>query len=246
MKSRVIFFIIIYANSFNLLAQSDSTSIPDVYPCFQGCSMYKDGSNEKTECSNNKVLAYIKAHLIYPEKDIEAENEGTVYVKFTVNEDGGVIDIKVLNKIGIDLEKEAIAVIKSMPNWLPATRNRTPISNSLTIPIQFKLSHSNQGYIMAWNNIKGKVLEKNDLKNYCKESPIVINKDGEKQEITELTIERYRNEKVNAKEQSKGYLNDRQIRIIKKSKPGDELVITVTIPSKGQFIYLDKTFKIIK
>jgi TonB family protein len=235
--------------SLCLIAQQKKDSIytkVDLYPCFVGCNMYKDGSQERINCSNEKVLSYIKAHLVYPERDIDAANEGIVYVQFVINEEGDINNVKALNKIGIDLEKEAIDVVKNMPTWIAGTIQKAPVKVKMTIPIQFKLEQSiAEGLIFSWGNIKGKNIEKGQLKKIASELPIVRDRQGNTVDFIELVVERFEQEEVR-RQSSRGVINAQQSKLIKKCRAGDTLRITVTIPQKGTFIYLDKTYNIIK
>jgi TonB family protein len=247
MKFFYLIFILFISICCNAQQNKDSiyTKV-DIYPCFVGCNMYKDGSLERINCSNEKVLSYIKAHLVYPEKDIESANEGTVYVQFVINEEGDVKEVKALNKIGIELEKEAVLVIKNMPIWIAGTIHNNPVKVKMTIPIQFKLDPSqSNGYVLSWAEIKGKNIINTQLKRVAKELPILRDKQGNEVNFMELVVERFENDAV-WRQASRGTLSVQQTKLIKKCKVGNTLRITVTVPQKGDFIYIDKTYNIIK
>ncbi len=244
-----VFLIILITLAFCCMGQEKKDSIyskVDVYPCFEGCSMFKNGSMERINCSNERVLSYVKAHLIYPERDIESSNEGTIYVQFVVNEDGDIKEVKALNKLGIDLEKAAVDVVKNMPLWIAGTIQKVPVKVKMTIPIQFKLDQSlTYGYILSWGDIGGKNIEKQRLKKLSTEQPLIRDKLGNEVNCIEIVVERFQNDEV-TKLQNRTELSSAQSKLIKKCKVGDTLRITVTIPQKGDFIYLDKTYNIIK
>ena len=78
-------------------------------------------------------------------KSIELPNyipdydQGTVYVSFVVNKDGSIQDVKILRGLSNELNKAAIAVVKSMPNWTPGESNGKPVRVRFTLPIAIKL-----------------------------------------------------------------------------------------------------------
>lgn len=78
-------------------------------------------------------------HLNYPE--IAAENgiSGKVYVNFTVNKKGDVVNAKVIRGVDQALDKEAIRAIMSSPKWTPGNNRGIVVSVQYTMPIHFQL-----------------------------------------------------------------------------------------------------------
>lgn len=68
----------------------------------------------------NKFLDYIKKNYTAPRK---SGLKGKVYVTFTVDTDGSLINIKVLRDIGYGSGEEAVRILKRCPKWTPATKN---------------------------------------------------------------------------------------------------------------------------
>ncbi|MEQ1733363.1 MAG: energy transducer TonB [Bacteroidia bacterium] len=64
---------------------------------------------------------------------------GKVYVTFMVMPDGSLTDIRVLRGIkgAPEYEKEAVRVIKKMPNWIPVKRNGKPVAVQFNLPLMF-------------------------------------------------------------------------------------------------------------
>lgn len=84
---------------------------------------------------------YISANLKYPATAAENGIEGVVQVSFTVKADGSIGTIKIDRMVDPDLEQEAIRLVKSMPVWIPATGNGTPIDSRQTLKIPFTLNN---------------------------------------------------------------------------------------------------------
>ncbi|MBL7691919.1 MAG: energy transducer TonB [Flavipsychrobacter sp.] len=82
---------------------------------------------------------YLRISMRYPEKAKNEKAEGRVQVRFDVNENGSVGAITVMNSIHPSLDSEAVRVVKSMPNWKPATLDNKNIKVSMVLPVVFAL-----------------------------------------------------------------------------------------------------------
>ncbi|MGZ3755317.1 MAG: energy transducer TonB [Mucilaginibacter sp.] len=83
---------------------------------------------------------FIKQNLVYPEKAIKANAEGTVQVSFTVNVEGKVTDCKTLKGIGFDCDEELIHVLKKAAKWKPAVDTDRPVAVQEMVTLVFRLS----------------------------------------------------------------------------------------------------------
>lgn len=89
------------------------------------------------------VQAYIdfmNSNLKYPAECIEKEVEGRVLVRVTIDEKGNVTDPKVLKAIDPLLDSEALRVVKSMPQWVPGSKEGKSVAASYVIPVTFRLN----------------------------------------------------------------------------------------------------------
>lgn len=84
---------------------------------------------------------YIAKNVKYPSDAIENQIQGKVYLSFVVDKSGKVRDVIILRGIrgGGSLEKEALRVIKSLPNFSPGLQNGKAVNVKMTIPINFQL-----------------------------------------------------------------------------------------------------------
>lgn len=80
---------------------------------------------------------YVKENTVYPEIARENGVEGIVVVGFMVMPDGSLSQVKILKFIDPDLEKEAIRVVTSMPAWIPAEKDGTPIEAPSKVDVPF-------------------------------------------------------------------------------------------------------------
>jgi TonB family protein len=88
------------------------------------------------------LLNYIGANLRYPTEAVEKRIQGTVIIRFVVNASGKVINPEILRGVDTSLDKAGLAVVKSLPNWIPAEQNGKKVSVYYTLPIRFKLDES--------------------------------------------------------------------------------------------------------
>lgn len=69
----------------------------------------------------NGWLSYLEKNIQYPAKALKKNSQGKVSIQFTVSETGKVSDVKPLTNLGYGLEKEAVRLIATGPDWIPAT-----------------------------------------------------------------------------------------------------------------------------
>ena len=86
-----------------------------------------------------ELLKYISTHIKYPTMAAENNIQGRVVVKFVVQKDGKVGEVVVLRGKDPDLDKEAVRVVKTLPNFIPGKMNGQAVSVWYTLPINFKL-----------------------------------------------------------------------------------------------------------
>lgn len=80
----------------------------------------------------NKFSDYIKKNYTAPRIP---GLKGKVYVTFTVDTDGSLINIKVLRDIGYGSGDEAVRVLKRCPKWTPAIKDGNAVQCTYFLPI---------------------------------------------------------------------------------------------------------------
>lgn len=65
------------------------------------------------------LLTYINEHRRYPAKAYAHGIQGRVTCSFVINPDGSVSNITVLRGVEQSLNREAIRILKGMPQWSP-------------------------------------------------------------------------------------------------------------------------------
>ncbi|MDR2475960.1 MAG: TonB family protein [Bacteroidales bacterium] len=87
-----------------------------------------------------EMMNFLNQHLRYPQVAIDEHIQGKVVVQFVVNTKGEISRVKILAPLHPTCDKEAIRLIKSMPNWIPGRKNGELVSVYFTIPIRFLLA----------------------------------------------------------------------------------------------------------
>jgi protein TonB len=82
---------------------------------------------------------YIAKSIRYPVIAQENGIQGRVFVSFIVNSKGMVDQVKIVRGIDSNLDKEAVRVIQSLPQWKPGKQRGKPVKVSYTVPINFIL-----------------------------------------------------------------------------------------------------------
>lgn len=86
-----------------------------------------------------ELLKYLSSNLQYPVTAQENGTQGTVYVRFEVDKDGKVQNVKILRSLSPEIDKEAIRLVMSMPKWKPGRQGGRDVTVSYTLPIRFAL-----------------------------------------------------------------------------------------------------------
>lgn len=86
-----------------------------------------------------ELMKYIQKNLKYPPVAMENNIQGRVVVQFVVTKTGKIGEVKVARGRDPDLDKEAVRVVKSLPDFIPGKMNGQSVNVWYTLPITFKL-----------------------------------------------------------------------------------------------------------
>ena len=85
------------------------------------------------------MMAYINRNIRYPAAALEGGIQGKVYVRFVVDKTGKITQVEVQRSVHSLLDKEAVRVIQSMPDWKPGRQNGAPVKVYFSVPVNFKI-----------------------------------------------------------------------------------------------------------
>ena len=221
----------------------------DEMPYFYGCEDLKNGTDEKRTCSNEALVSFLAQNVQYPTTAKLEGTEGTVYVSFVIDEEGKVIDSKILRDIGSGCGDAALSVVSKMPDWEPAIHEGEKVKVKLNLPVQFYLKNINptpvdtDDYTITWGKLKGQEISISDLKNNITQDIIVRDQFGDPVIYDELIIAYKKGRNVQNLE-SNGRLDSKQKRLLKKVKSGGMLYVGVVLEKNNKKVQVGREFDV--
>ena len=86
-----------------------------------------------------ELMKWLTKNLKYPATAQQRKIQGRVVAQFVINTDGSISDLELVEKLSADCDREALRVLRMMPNWTPGVMNAKPCRTKVCIPIVFKL-----------------------------------------------------------------------------------------------------------
>ncbi|CAA0219518.1 energy transducer TonB [Tenacibaculum maritimum] len=110
----------------------------DNIPLFKSCIDVK--KQERMDCFNEEMIKHIQKHFKYPSEAVRNSIQGEVWVRFIIDKDGYIKNIKTLGpENGEILNNEAKRVVTELPHFKPARKEGKPVSVKYGFPINFSL-----------------------------------------------------------------------------------------------------------
>lgn len=106
-------------------------------PLFPSCQ--REGDRKDRECFQKRMREHIKSNFRYPESAFRQGIQGTVLIKFTIDETGTIKNIATDSPHPL-LTAEALRIVSLLPKFQPALENGDPVQIPYSIPIGFKLN----------------------------------------------------------------------------------------------------------
>ena len=83
------------------------------------------------------LLNYVARNTVYPKTARRRNITGSVYVTYTVSEDGRVGQVRVVRGLSPEVDNEARRVVASLPVFRPGYEYNVPTAMTFTLPIHF-------------------------------------------------------------------------------------------------------------
>ncbi|CAM1359032.1 Protein TonB [Tenacibaculum sediminilitoris] len=107
-------------------------------PSFDKCKKAK--KNERLDCFNEEMVKHINKHFHYPGEAVRNQIQGEVWVRFIIDRDGYVTNIKTLGPDGGEiLNEEAKRVVSKLPRFEPGKNDGKRVPVKYGFPINFSL-----------------------------------------------------------------------------------------------------------
>jgi len=86
------------------------------------------------------LKTFIFKHLVYPKDAIEADVQGTVYVRFVVRANGQLTNFEVMRSLHPSMSKAALDVVKlTQGDWIPGEQKGEKVDVYNTVAVKFSL-----------------------------------------------------------------------------------------------------------
>ena len=92
----------------------------------------------------DSLYNFIYSNLRYPQVAKDNAIEGRVFLRFVVEKDGSITNVKIIRDIGGGCGREAKRVVEMMPKWIPGKQNGKPVRVQFNMPITFKLNEEDK------------------------------------------------------------------------------------------------------
>lgn len=114
-------------------------STVDNIPLFNDCKGKK--GDKALTCFNQEMVKHIQHYFRYPHDAVVNKIQGEVWVRFIIDKNGNVSNIKTLgsNSEGQLLDAEAYRVVSKLPQFIPGIKEKKNISVKYGFPITFSL-----------------------------------------------------------------------------------------------------------
>ena len=86
-----------------------------------------------------EFMKWLTRNLQYPAVARSRKTQGKVEAVFYVEKDGHITGISITKSLSPECDREALRVLKKMPNWEPGIQNDQPCRTKVCIPIVLKL-----------------------------------------------------------------------------------------------------------
>jgi len=88
-----------------------------------------------------KYINYVyNRYLQYPQKEKQSGIQGIIYIRFNVNKEGRVENVKVIRSHSDGLAEEAVRIIYLLPKLKPFIYQGQPVKLELSLPVRFSLA----------------------------------------------------------------------------------------------------------
>jgi len=122
------------------LKKAHEFSNVDQIPLFKSCE--NKNKKDNLNCFNQKMIAHIQKNFEYPKEAVLNKIQGNVWVRFIINEEGAITNIKSLGpKKGAVLQHEAERVVSMLSSFKPAIKKGKKVFTKYGFPINFSLEN---------------------------------------------------------------------------------------------------------
>lgn len=123
-----------YDDSGKLIEKQDKSSLGNA-----NTSLVKLESRANFFGGDEGWSLHLRNNLKYPQDAKRAGYQGHVFMAFTVLSNGKITDLRAINSPHEILTKEALRMIETSPDWLPAMIDGKPVDSQVIRRLEFRL-----------------------------------------------------------------------------------------------------------
>lgn len=86
-----------------------------------------------------ELFRFLGKNIKYPVSAIDNLIEGKVVLTFVVEKDGSISSVEIAKSLDPACDREAVRVIKSMPNWIPGKQNGKAVRVQYILPVSYTI-----------------------------------------------------------------------------------------------------------
>jgi len=135
---RIVAIVLFIANSIPMFSQIDSTGSKnekkEIFTVVESMPQFIGGEEV--------LQKYLITNAIYTTSALKDGASGNVYLTFVVEENGNIVDPRVLKGVHHDLDSISLRMIRNMPPWIPAKKRGKPVKCQFNLPVKFTLSQN--------------------------------------------------------------------------------------------------------
>ena len=144
----------------------------DEMPRFPGCEANEGTKEAINECAQKEMLQFIYTNIKYPAAARKEGIEGTVVVKFVVDQTGKITTREIVRSIGGGTDEEVLAVVDKMPNWIPGKKDGKVVDVYYHLPVKFKLAADAKPVKKEVSKIPTKIANGEEVFKVVEEMPL--------------------------------------------------------------------------
>lgn len=100
------------------------------------------GDYEPARPASGDLQDYLARNMRYPRKALKDKTQGYVHLFCTIDATGKLTQADVVVLVSPELDAEALRLVKSVPEWIPATMNGKPMESTPSIRVDFTLDEN--------------------------------------------------------------------------------------------------------
>ncbi len=159
----------IITDDISEIITDDSTKVKDLGPEVQVMDYCE--VEPQFPGGQDAMMQYVQDNI---QIEISEENQGIVYVKFIVQDNGNISNIGIQRGENQILKQEAIRIVQSMPKWIPGSQNGKNQHINYILPFKFRYNNEplDDGIVFAITDVEEEeIQEEEEIFNFVEVEP---------------------------------------------------------------------------